>query len=65
MVITPRDFISEGMNRDDKASYTGDLFAMLGTLFLFLFWPSFKYVRTEERVLGSLTLTLAITLNFI
>jgi hypothetical protein len=30
------------LDEQNKASYTSDCLAMLGSLFLFLYWPSFK-----------------------
>jgi hypothetical protein len=34
------------MDANKRPSYMSDLFAMLGTLFLFIYWPSFKYASS-------------------
>lgn len=41
-MLTPPEMNANGWDRDNTASYSSDMFAMVGTLFLFLYWPSFS-----------------------
>lgn len=41
-MLTPPEMSANGWDRDNTASYSSDMFAMVGTLFLFLYWPSFS-----------------------
>jgi len=41
-VITPDNLTKLSRFKDNKAVYHSDFFAMLGSLMLFLYWPSFK-----------------------
>jgi len=41
-IITSPTMVLDGDDKENRASYTSDMFAMVGTLFLFLYWPSFK-----------------------
>jgi len=41
-VITPKNLTKLSHAKDNHAVYHSDFFAMLGTLMLFLYWPSFK-----------------------
>ena len=42
-MITPKKMNKEGWDSQNTNGYIADLFSLLGTLFLFLYWPSFKY----------------------
>lgn len=41
-VVSPKRMQEERLDGNRRSSYTSDLFAMLGSLFLFIYWPSFK-----------------------
>lgn len=49
--------------KDEGASYNSDIFAMVGTLFLWLFWPSFNSAlldgADQERAIINTYLSLA------
>ena len=36
-------------NQNIKTSYNSNLFAFIGTLFLWLYWPSFNYARIAQN----------------
>lgn len=52
-----------GSGKLENASYTSDIFAMVGTLFLWIFWPSFNaaYLNgiDQERAIINTYLALA------
>merc|ERR1719353_1191261 len=61
-VLTPRDQTKE--SKDNKSSYNSDLFAMIGTIFLFMFWPSFNSAlapanEQQRTVVNTLTSIIA------
>ena len=54
--------VLDGEDKENRASYTSDMFAMVGTLFLFLYWPSFKYVPCPPSLPPSLPSSLLLSL---
>ncbi len=50
-LLTPPDMSAQGLDRDNTASYSSDMLAMVGTLFLFLYWPSFSKWDQSKSVL--------------
>ncbi|EEC15610.1 ammonium transporter, putative [Ixodes scapularis] len=60
LVIHQKDFVD---HRNEGSVYTSDIFAMIGTLFLWLFWPSFNgaSVHGAERHRAVVNTYLALT----
>ncbi|GAB5036731.1 ammonium transporter 1 [Nannochloropsis oceanica] len=64
-ILHPPSMVLDGDDRENRASYTSDMFAMIGTLFLFLYWPSFNgglldsATNQQERALVNTVLSLA------
>lgn len=51
LLTPPETSRPDGWDRDNTASYSSDMLAMIGTLFLFLYWPSFS-TYTPIRMVG-------------
>ena len=51
-VVTLKRMSADGLDKENRNQYIADLFSLLGTLFLFLYWPSFKYVRRNNGILA-------------
>jgi len=57
-VMSPRERTKD--HKDNASSYNSDIFAMIGTVFLFMFWPSFNSalapaVEQQRTVVNTLT----------
>lgn len=63
--ITQRDIEQKDRDKDNKAVYHSDLFSMIGTIFLWCFWPSFNAAlavhatNAKHRVVLNTVLSLA------
>ena len=64
-IVTKPTMVIDGEDKENRASYTSDMFAMVGTLFLFLYWPSFNgglldsATNQQERALVNTVISLA------
>jgi ammonium transporter Rh len=61
-VLTDREKAKD--HKDNEASYNSDIFAMIGTIFLFMFWPSFNSAlasdsQQQRTVVNTLTSIIA------
>lgn len=59
-VFTPRSQVENSLNR---SVYHSDMFAMIGTLFLWMFWPTFNGILTDGALFHRIAINTVLSLT--